>query len=149
MRTAFVIAVAIGIPIVLIAGTLVGVRAYNQQKAERLALLAEQEHQQAHAQAIADETGGSTPGETLGLFAAAVRAGDAAAAASLCVPALRDRVAGTVADLAPAAREEVAGQLETAARSAVAPQGESFVTSDPVYVELVRYPSGAWKVASF
>lgn len=149
MRTAFVITASIGIPVIAIVIVLVAVRAFNQHRVANLVSHEEQVQEQQRAAAIADEVGGTSPDATLALFASAVRAGDAAGASELCVPALRDRVADIVARLGAEEREEAAAQVEEIARAATQYEGDSFVASDPVYIELIKYPSGVWKVASF
>lgn len=100
---------------------------------------------------IEDSVGGATPSETLFRFAEAISLNDTKVISGLAVPALRDHITTIVAGLPPAERVELVGALRNTASgtSAVSPEDQSYVVSDPVYVELVKYPSGVWKVASF
>ena len=97
-----------------------------------------------------DRIGGTTPGETLALFAAAISIGDGEQAALLSVPAIRDRVRGFVQGISVEDRKAVAMKLKGIADNAPSQvEGMTFQVAAPVNVELIRYPSGAWKVVSF
>lgn len=141
------IVLSLGTVLVIFVAALVAVRAVNQHKVEGLASRIEAERRERAAIAEADREGGSTPQETLGLFAEALEKGDGTSAAALCVPALRDSVAQGIAGMSEKERRETAVSL----RAVRAEPGDADVVTaaEPVYVELIKYPSGVWKVASF
>lgn len=99
------------------------------------------------ARAKADIRGGMTPGASLAMLADAIERRDPQDAQSLVVPALRDRIAAIAQGDGDKARliEQVRQLAENA--------GEGFdgklVMTSPAYVELIQYPNGVWKVASF
>lgn len=96
-----------------------------------------------------DDVGGATPQETLQMLAKAIADGNAQQAAALCVSAIRERVEAGVLNASVEDRSKAAKQIEEATISGSLVGDSSFVASEPIYVELIRYPAGVWKVVSF
>lgn len=149
MKTSLVIGGSIVIPVLFIVGTLVAIRAINQHEVQKRAVLSQQEMAQQREQAMGDTYGSSSAKETLNALAAAIRSNDVEVAAKLSVPALRDHMATQIQSLEQEGRESASRALEQAAKGMAEPGGVVVTVSEPVYVELIKYPSGVWRVASF
>lgn len=149
MKIILTIIASLVVPLLLFAGAVGIISLVNKRQ---VALLAAQEEQKRTAQnqsAAADTVGGSTPTETLALLSAALRNGDVEQVGKLCVPALREHIVEVVQKLSKEQREQTALQLESIKENVTSTQAASLTVTEPVDVELIRYPSGVWKVASF
>lgn len=149
MKIILTIIASLVVPVLLFAGAAGIISLVNKRQVALLAAQEEQKRAEANRLVAADTVGGSTPAETLALFSAALRNGDAEQVGKLCVPALREHVAEVVRKLNKEEREATALQLESIKENVTSTQAVSLTVTEPVYVELIRYPSGVWKVASF
>lgn len=107
-------------------------------------------HNAGDVEIAQDRVGGSTPQEALSKFADAIERGDGVGAAELSVPALRDHLRASIESMDADERSLTANQMRAASQSVGAESvvEGSVVITEPVYVDLVKYPSGVWKVAS-
>lgn len=137
--------------LILVVGATGIISKLNRETAQQLAERDQASREEMERVAVADKVGGKTPAETLAMLSDAVGSGDGPGAAALAVPALRDHIGSVVTGMTAGMRAETSRLLRESAESTLPPGGgnEFYVLTEPVYVELVRYPSGAWKVASF
>lgn len=150
MRTIPLTFLSLALLAITFAVVIVVIQAYNQAKVSSLAQATEELFEHGKTIAAQDSTGGATPQETLHLFAQAISSGDTSRAAALCLPALRDRVSAALKPLSEQDRVAFAREVDGVANAASSTVvGDVYTITEPVYVELVRYPSGVWKIASF
>ncbi len=138
--------------IFLVAGAYIAWKIYDYNRAPAALRELEQALREArdadYRRMMADIYGGKTPQETLQMYIDAVEAGDYELASKYFVEEGREK---ELRSFDGATKADVKSYLEPLKESAgqagyLNMQGDSFVIDKPVYIRLILYPNGIWKI---
>ncbi|MBI2444211.1 MAG: hypothetical protein HYV42_03155 [Candidatus Magasanikbacteria bacterium] len=116
--------------------------------AQLMVRLIKWDQRRAQAQAAADTVGGKTPEETLRLYLAAVDSGDYRRASTFFVPEKQKQERQSFSQSVPADIGRIQNLLVEALKrgGTYSADGKEYVIHQPIFVHLVRYPAGNWKL---
>ena len=120
----------------------------GERRVEKLAEALRQMEREIYNMKAADKIGGKTPQETLGLFIAAVEAGDYELASKYFVIEKQEEELKSLQNSPKKNIENIMGMLEQTIQNegGYSEKKDIYVIRRPILASFVLYPSGNWKI---
>ena len=143
--------------LVIVLGGLVVVRGYTKwrgtENVEKIARTLRQYEEELLERKLADTYGGKTPQETLRLYIEAVEKGDYELASKYFIEDYRGLELKNLQSSSRAKLNTLISLLKDSSQITggyyprdYMPEGKEFIIDNPIYIRMMLYPSGIWKI---